>query len=450
MPGGPQEARLDRAVSGAARSAIQAAEEEWRNGARALDNVAMALEMAGPQVIANFGGTHTGPAAQQAFGKVAEKVRARKEQMEQAADALAKADVAVGEAKQVQASMGALPSEPARPDIAPGTNDADAVRQQRTYSTQLGGYHAAMADREAKAEAAANEMDRVYRDSTATMKQVHGEPDARSGGGSGSGGGGGAVTTGGSSSGGTAATSTPATTSTSQGGQPTSAPAGHRHPARRRPARRHAPGDHGAGHSPGRDRPSADVLHARDRRCDRLGTRRERDRCRRRRRPRGRSRRRVARRRCRDRGRGPRWRHRRPRLHRLCRPVDRQQRPDRHGGRARARRCDCRRRVDRGCVPHRGRERGAQDGSRRRDRTRGRCHRRHRSRGRTWRLRIRRSRGRPRRRRLREGREPGSGRAARGWRPVEVDTSVTRTATTGTTSSSRRRSGSTTRTPLPE
>ena len=108
--------------------------------------------------------------------------------MEQAADALAKADVAVGEAKQVQASMGALPSEPARPDIAPGTNDADAVRQQRTYSTQLGGYHAAMADREAKAEAAANEMDRVYRDSTATMKQVHGEPDARSGGGSGSGG----------------------------------------------------------------------------------------------------------------------------------------------------------------------------------------------------------------------------------------------------------------------
>ena len=93
---GPQEARLDRAVSGAARSAIQAAEEEWRNGARSLDNVAMALEMAGPQVIANFGGTHTGPAAQQAFRKVAAKVRARKEQMEQAADALAHADVAVG------------------------------------------------------------------------------------------------------------------------------------------------------------------------------------------------------------------------------------------------------------------------------------------------------------------------------------------------------------------
>ncbi len=221
MPRGPQEARLDRAVSGAARSAIQAAEEEWRNGARSLDNVAMALEMAGPQVIANFGGTHTGPAAQQAFRKVAEKVRARKEQMEQAAEALAQADVAVGEAKQVHASLGALPSEPARPDIAPGTNDADAVRQQRTYTTQLGGYHAAMADREAKAEAATNDMDRVYRDSTATMRQVHGEPDARSGG-SGTAGGGGAVpTTGGSSSDGSAATSTPATTSSPPGGHST-------------------------------------------------------------------------------------------------------------------------------------------------------------------------------------------------------------------------------------
>ncbi len=226
MPRGPQEARLDRAVSGAAPSAIQAAEEEWRNGARSLDNVAMALEMAGPQVVANFGGTHTGPAAQQAFRKVAEKVRARKEQMERAADALAQAEVAVGEAKQVQASLGALPTEPARPDIAPGTNDADAVRQQRTYTTQLGGYHAAMADREAKAEAAANEMDRVYRDSTATMQQVHGEPDARSGGGSGTSGGSGgeAVTTGGgTSSGGGAATSTPATTSAPPGTHATTA-----------------------------------------------------------------------------------------------------------------------------------------------------------------------------------------------------------------------------------
>lgn len=219
MPRGPQEARLDRAVSGAARSAIQAAEQEWRDGARSLDSVATALELAGPQVIANFGGTHTGPAAQEAFGKVAEKVRARKAQMEQAADALARADAAVGEAQQVRASLGALPSQPARPDIAPGTNDADAVRQQRAYSTQLGSYHAAMADREAKAEAAANEMDRVYRDSTATMQQVHGEPDARSGGsgsggGGGGGGGGGAVrTTGGSSAGGAHAPSASGTTS---------------------------------------------------------------------------------------------------------------------------------------------------------------------------------------------------------------------------------------------
>lgn len=203
MPGGPQEARLQRAVSGGVRAAIQAAEEEWRDGARALDNVAMALELAGPQVIANFGGAHTGPAAQRAFGEAAEKVRARKQQMERAADALANADAALGEAKKVHASLGALPSEPARPDIAPGTNDADAVRQQRAYSSQLGSYHAAMADREAKSEAAANEMDRVYRQSTSTMQQVHGEPDRRSGSGSAAAGGGSgaAGTAGGSSSG---------------------------------------------------------------------------------------------------------------------------------------------------------------------------------------------------------------------------------------------------------
>lgn len=208
MPKGPQEARLDRAVSGASPAAIRAAEREWRNGAMALDNVAMALDMAGPQVIAKFGGTHTGPAAQKAFQQVAEKVRARKAQMERAADALANADIAAAEAKKVQASLGALPSEPSRPDIAPGTNDVDAVRQQRVYATQLGSYQSAMADREAKSEAAANEMDRVYRDSTATMKQVHGEPDSRSGGansagGAGGGGGAGAATSGGSSSGAT-------------------------------------------------------------------------------------------------------------------------------------------------------------------------------------------------------------------------------------------------------
>jgi hypothetical protein len=205
MPKGPQEARLDRAVSGASPAAIQAAEHEWRSGAMALDNVAMALDMAGPQVIANFGGTHTGPAAQKAFQQVAEKVRARRAQMEQAADALANALIAVGEARKVQTSLGALPSEPSRPDIAPGTNDVDAIRQQRVYATQLGGYQSAMADREARSEAAANEMDRVYRDSTATMKQVHGEPDTRTGGGSsasgGGGGGAGSTTSGGSSSG---------------------------------------------------------------------------------------------------------------------------------------------------------------------------------------------------------------------------------------------------------
>lgn len=224
MPRGPQEARLDRAVSGASRSAIQAAEEEWRNGARSLDSVAMALEMAGPQVIANFGGTHTGPAAQRAFQQVAAKVRARKEQMERAADALARADSAMGQAQQVHTSLGAVPSEPARPDIAPGTNDADAVRQQRVYSTQLGSYHAAIADREARAEAAANQMDRVYRDSTATMQQVHGEPDTRAGGSGAPGGSGGGVrTTGGSTSGGTSATATGTTGATHTGHPPSGA-----------------------------------------------------------------------------------------------------------------------------------------------------------------------------------------------------------------------------------
>ena len=451
MPRGPQEARLDRAVSGAARSAIQAAENEWRNGARSLDNVAMALEMAGPQVVANFGGTHTGPAAQRAFRQVAEKVRARKEQMEQAADALAQADVAVGEAKQVHASLGALPSEPARPDIAPGTNDADAVRQQRTYSTQLGGYHAAMADREAKAEAAANEMDRVYRDSTATMQQVHGEPDARSGGSGTAGGGGGGA-------------------SPHRGRlvvrwrlydehaghhqQPTGGPLdirdhGHRHPARRRTAGCHAAGDHGAGHGSGRHGHSARDLSARDRRCERRRARHELDRCQRSRWPRGRSRWWSARRRCRGRGRGPRWRDRRARLHRLRRSVDRQQRPDRHRGcpwarprpehpvRPRARLAPAPRARRPGREPRvppdeRARRRAAPaapaDVASRDPRDPPAAAARQAQAGRP---------------------APGSGRAARRSRPLVAATSVTRTGTTGPTSSSRRRTGSTTRTPPP-
>ena len=281
MPRGPQEARLDRAVSGAARSAIQAAEEEWRNGARSLDNVAMALEMAGPQVVANFGGTHTGPAAQQAFRKVAEKVRARKEQMERAADALAQADVAVGEAKQVQASLGALPHRAGAPrhrarherrrrgppaadlhhstgrlsrgDGRPrgqgrGSGQRDGPRLPRLHRDHATGPRRAGRPQWRRLRHlrwqrwwSSHHRGRLRRPAEA-QRRAHLPPPAPHQGGS--------------------------------ARQPRLRPAA---PRTSSPPGCHGRGDLGPGHSPGRDGPSTHDLGARDRRCDRLRARRELD-----------------------------------------------------------------------------------------------------------------------------------------------------------------------------
>jgi hypothetical protein len=127
---------------------------------------------------ADFGG-QTGTQAQQAFEKVAAKADERSQQMTRAAEALGSARGAMVSARATQSSLGPMPSEPTAPTSQPGVQDAEDLKREQAYHRQKSSYNAALADREARSEAAANEVDRVFEESTRAMKQVHGEPDPR-------------------------------------------------------------------------------------------------------------------------------------------------------------------------------------------------------------------------------------------------------------------------------
>ncbi|MFC4785542.1 hypothetical protein ACT8ZV_13765, partial [Nocardioides sp. MAHUQ-72] len=173
---GPQQERLRASVQGANSGLVDTARAEWAAGARLLANVARALEDAAPNIQDQIG--ETGKAAAAAFRKVSAKVDTRSQQMLDAGSALLAAHGALAHAERLQATFDSHPlSEPTRPRTAPGASSPEDVKASQKYDTDKAAYDAAVADREAQARAAADHLDAVYDDSTATMKKVHGEPD---------------------------------------------------------------------------------------------------------------------------------------------------------------------------------------------------------------------------------------------------------------------------------
>ncbi len=187
MPKGPNEQKLDEALTGTSFVDIHVSETEWNEGSKRLTDVAKALREAAPDMETGFGG-ETGQSAREAFTNVAAKADERSTQMGSAKEALFAAKMAMVKAQGVRNSMGDMPTQPTAPTPQPGMQDADQIRQERAYSNRMAGYNSALADRESKAEAAVREMNQVYTESTEAMKKVHGEPDRRPGGSSGSGG----------------------------------------------------------------------------------------------------------------------------------------------------------------------------------------------------------------------------------------------------------------------
>lgn len=175
---GPQENRLRAAVGGASRWDLFLSEWEWQAGAKRLEQVAKALRDAAPVMEEDFGG-QTGMTARDAFILVADRSQRRSDEMHRVGEAVAQARNALVEAEAVDQDLAQNPpgEQPTRPTTTPGTHDVEDIKRQRAYTTQLNAYQAAAAEREERARAAADRMDQVYADSTATMKQVHGEPD---------------------------------------------------------------------------------------------------------------------------------------------------------------------------------------------------------------------------------------------------------------------------------
>jgi len=195
MAKGPEVLRLEQALSGAAEAQVQAAIDEWNDGANLLDTVRDALEGAAP-TMAHQLGPQAGEAAAQAFTTMAAKVEGRRQQMAEAGLALIKAKTALVAAREVQASFGGDLTEPApfRPD--PTADEMDQIKAHQIHTAQVDSYNAAFAAREEKARVANENLKAAYTDSTQTMKQIHGEPDdptstppQRSAGGVGTGGG---------------------------------------------------------------------------------------------------------------------------------------------------------------------------------------------------------------------------------------------------------------------
>lgn len=176
MSDGPHVGRLRSAVSGASPGQLANAIQEWQDGAGLLQVVSTALHTTAPDIKGQMG--ETGLRAAQAFHEVGKHVGERATTMAAAGNALLSAHAAMTSARSLLQSFDAAPlSAPTQPDLTPGSNHPEDVDKLKAYHSEKASYDAAYADRESKAAAAVQHMDTVYAQSTATMKQVHGQPD---------------------------------------------------------------------------------------------------------------------------------------------------------------------------------------------------------------------------------------------------------------------------------
>lgn len=177
MATGPQRARLDRALAGADEGAINARAAEWDKCRDILNQISFALATASPEVKEKIGG-RTGPAIDAAFTRSAQHMSDKAAELVEGAQALRNAADVITSAKTEQTDLASHPltKPPAyQAPVGPPTRaDIQAESQNRQAHAD---YDAAYAGQEARAKKQADEMDRVFGHSTATMKKIHGEPD---------------------------------------------------------------------------------------------------------------------------------------------------------------------------------------------------------------------------------------------------------------------------------
>ena len=207
---GPQQQRLAHSLTGADAGQILAAADEWSRAASLLTIVAQQLEVQQNTPQSAIGG-QTGKAVSGAFGRSAAAMNAKSKELMRGGGALQNAGMAIQSAETTHQGLGPQGPPPYQPNFGPGPRTPAEDRAMIDSRNRKTAYDAEYDRREREAKLAADHMDEVFADSSATLREIHGEkqtePGGPSGGGSsstggaGSGGGGGA--TGGGGGGGT-------------------------------------------------------------------------------------------------------------------------------------------------------------------------------------------------------------------------------------------------------
>lgn len=188
MVTGPQQQRLDQALTGASPEAISTGgSAEWNRCAQMLSVVAEALDRAG--MSGQELGGQTGPAISAAFAQTAVGMSGKARELARGAEALSNASNALIKARVGQTDMNRdLPQEPHPGPYVPPVDDD--VTAKGTYKGELEAYETSFHAREERARQLADALDTDFQASTDTMKSIHGEPDPpiQNGGGDGGGG----------------------------------------------------------------------------------------------------------------------------------------------------------------------------------------------------------------------------------------------------------------------
>lgn len=175
MPG-PHEQRLIRALTGAKPGRVRGHGGDWELASRMLEGIAR--EIAGMQLPVRDGeaGALTARAMNDAFRKSAEAMSHRAEQLKLGRYALDDSSEAMRDAMDAWAALG---DEEGPPTYTPHEDPASeaGIQHEKKFQADLDAFQAKAAHREEVARQQNEKLDKTFRESTETMKKIHGQPD---------------------------------------------------------------------------------------------------------------------------------------------------------------------------------------------------------------------------------------------------------------------------------
>lgn len=178
MVTGPQQQRLDRALTGASSEAVYGGSQEWSRCANLLSMVSRALEQA--SVTGQSLGGKTGPAVSAAFADTAHRMGGKTHDLNRGSEALAVAANALVAARVGESEMNRYHPQKPHPGSytpPPGPLDHQDLLDQQEHQQGVNDYQTSFDTRENIARQLVDRIDTDFQASTETMKSIHGEPD---------------------------------------------------------------------------------------------------------------------------------------------------------------------------------------------------------------------------------------------------------------------------------